>query len=120
MRPYARRLYQSRSNLSNTPSDSDTFIAVKQQQQQQQQQQLQTQKPSDTNHLPSIKSSPSANSFKQTTLTVGETYQINITHINSPANFFVHLTESLSKKANLINNMDNYYRNDLSINEKDE
>ena len=111
MRPYARRLYQSRTHLSNTSIESDTSVS------QQQQQQLKT--PSVTNHLP-IKSSNSVNSYKQATLTVDETYQINITHVNSPANFFIHLAASLSKKADFINNLDNYYRNDLSTNEKDE
>lgn len=115
MRPYARRLYQSRTHLSNTSIESDTSVSLIPQQQQQQQ--LKT--PSVTNHLP-IKSSNSVNSYKQATLTVGETYQINITHVNSPANFFIHLAASLSKKADFINNLDNYYRNDLSTNEKDE
>jgi hypothetical protein len=45
---------------------------------------------------------------------IGQVYQINISHINSIDNFFVNLSSSLLKKANLMNNLDNYYRNNLS------
>ncbi|RNA35293.1 glycine-rich RNA-binding mitochondrial-like isoform X2, partial [Brachionus plicatilis] len=46
-------------------------------------------------------------------LTIGELYPVYITHVNTPSNFFVHLITAKEKTANLINNMDNYYRNGL-------
>jgi hypothetical protein len=47
---------------------------------------------------------------KVTKLKIGEKYQIHVSHVNSPDNFFVILSSNLSKKANLMNNLDNYYR----------
>jgi hypothetical protein len=51
---------------------------------------------------------------EETQIKIGQVYQINISHINSIDNFFVNLSSSLLKKANLMNNLDNYYRNNLS------
>ena len=49
---------------------------------------------------------------KQPNFSVGETYKVNLTHVNTPSNFFVQLVSALENKANLMNNLDNYYRNE--------
>ena len=47
---------------------------------------------------------------KESVLTVGRRYEVNLTHVNSPVNFFVQLS---SPSANLINSAGKWYKNDL-------
>jgi hypothetical protein len=56
---------------------------------------------------------------KSETLTIGANYPVYVTHVNSPTEFFVHLTESKQKTANLMNNMDNFYRNGMHNDDAD-
>ena len=51
-------------------------------------------------------------SKKQPNFLVGETYKVNLTHVNTPSNFFVQLVSTLENKANLMNNLNNFYRNE--------
>lgn len=56
---------------------------------------------------------PNTNIRPTEELKIGELYPVYITHVNTPSNFFVHLINAKEKTGNLINNMDNYYRNGL-------
>lgn len=47
-------------------------------------------------------------------LKIDDLYPVYLTHVNTPSNFFVQLIESKDKIANLMNNLDNYYRNGLN------
>lgn len=99
-RPYARQLYRGRS-ITSTPSDSDLDIPRP--------------KTSSTNStVKPVEIKQVLPEIKQETLSVGQSYKVTITHVNSPSNFYVQLTSSLPAKANLINNLDNHYRNNLS------
>lgn len=45
------------------------------------------------------------------TLEIGGSYECVITHVNTPSNFFIQLSSSMERTGNLMNNLDNYYRN---------
>jgi hypothetical protein len=44
-------------------------------------------------------------------LEIGGSYDCVITHVNTPSNFFIQLSSSMERTGNLMNNLDNYYRN---------
>ena len=46
-------------------------------------------------------------------LKIGQTYKVNITHVNTPSNFFVQLVPTINNTANMLNNLDNHYRNEI-------
>ena len=46
-------------------------------------------------------------------LEIGSKYSVNVVIVNTPSNFFVQLISEVPKTGNMMNNLDNYYRNDL-------
>jgi len=46
-------------------------------------------------------------------LEIGSKYLVNVVIVNTPSNFFVQLISEVPKTGNMMNNLDNYYRNDL-------
>ncbi len=46
-------------------------------------------------------------------LEIGTRYLVNLVIVNTPSNFFVQLVADVPKTGNMMNNLDNYYRNGL-------
>lgn len=46
-------------------------------------------------------------------LEIGSRYLVNLVIVNTPSNFFVQLVADVPKTGNMMNNLDNYYRNGL-------
>jgi len=46
-------------------------------------------------------------------LEIGKKYPVNLVIVNTPSNFFVQLDGDVPKTGNMMNNLDNYYRNGL-------
>ena len=46
-------------------------------------------------------------------LEIGSKYSVNVVIVNTPSNFFVQLISEVPKTGNMMNNLDNYYRNGL-------
>ena len=54
-----------------------------------------------------------ANDKTSAKFTVGKKYHVNLLIVSTPSNFFVQLVSDEAKTGNMMNNLDNYYRNDM-------
>mgnify|MGYP002788631314 CR=1 FL=1 len=52
-------------------------------------------------------------------LIIGKSYNVKLTHVNTPIDFFIQLKDNEQKTANLVNNLDNYYRNERPLPDSD-